>query len=52
MRNRVTAFERVITMAKRDKEGEKNWKENWGGQSHEEQELKEESKRGEVFRHK
>ena len=52
MRNRVVAFERVITMARREKEDAKNWKENWGGKTHEEEELKEESKGGEVFRHK
>jgi hypothetical protein len=28
---RVEKFERVITMAKRDKEGPKNWKETHGG---------------------
>lgn len=31
MRKRVEIFERVINMAKRDKEGPKNWKETHGG---------------------
>lgn len=31
MRNRVNAFENVIKMAKREPEGAKEWKENFGG---------------------
>ena len=31
MRKRVEIFERVMNMAKRDKEGPKNWKETHGG---------------------
>jgi actin related protein 2/3 complex subunit 2 len=52
MRKRVEIFERVINMAKRDKEGPKNWKETHGGISQEERELKEEKKVEEVFVHK
>jgi len=49
MRSRVETFERVINMAKRDKEGPKNWKETHGGISMSERELKEEVKVEEVF---
>ena len=52
MRNRVNAFENVIKMAKREPEGAKEWKENFGGQSHEEQETKKIEKKEEVFVHK
>jgi len=52
MRKRVNAFESVIKMARREPEGAKDWKENFGGQTHEEQELKEEKKKEEVFVHK
>ena len=52
MRKRVEIFERVMNMAKRDKEGPKNWKETHGGISQEERELKEEKKVEEVFVHK
>jgi len=31
MRERVETFERVIQMARREKEGPKNWKETHGG---------------------
>lgn len=31
MRNRVNAFENVIKMAKREPEGAKEWRENFGG---------------------
>ena len=51
MRKRVEIFERVINLAKRDKEGPKNWKETHGGISQEERELKEEKKVEEVFIH-
>lgn len=49
MRKKVELFERVIVMAKRDKEGPKNWKETHGGISEVERELKEEKKVEEVF---
>ena len=49
MRLRVETFERVINMAKRDKEGPKNWKETHGGISQSERDLKEEAKVEEVF---
>ena len=39
MRTRVTAFERVIIQARRDKEPPKNWKENFGGATLASQEL-------------
>lgn len=52
MRKRVEIFERVMNMAKRDKEGPKNWKETHGGISQDERELKEEKKVEEVFVHK
>ena len=51
MRKRVEIFERVINLAKRDKEGPKNWKETHGGISQDERELKEEKKVEEVFIH-
>jgi actin related protein 2/3 complex subunit 2 len=49
MRKKVELFERVIVMAKRDKEGPKNWKETHGGITEVERELKEEKKVEEVF---
>lgn len=52
MRKRVDTFERVINMAKRDKEGPKNWKETHVGVTESERELKEEKKVEEVFVHK
>lgn len=52
MRKRVDTFERVLMMAKRDKEGPKNWKETHGGIQETDRELKEEKKVEEVFVHK
>lgn len=52
MRDRVEKLERVMNMAKRDKEGPKNWRETFGGMTQEERELKEEKKIEEVFVHK
>ena len=49
MRTRVDAFERIIKMAQRDKDGPKNWKETHGGILEEDRELKEEKKVEEVF---
>ena len=47
MRRRVGAFERVIQKARREKEGEKNWKEAYVGESHGDRELKAEEKKAE-----
>lgn len=52
MRDRVETFERVIGMAKRVKEGPKNWKETHGGITESERELKEAEKIEEVYVHK
>ena len=52
MRERVECFERVINMAKRVKEGPKNWKETHGGITEEERELKDKAKIEEVYVHK
>ena len=52
MRERVEKLERVMNMAKRDKDGPKNWKETHGGMTQEERDLKEEKKVEEVFVHK
>ena len=52
MRTRVDAFERVIKKARRDPEGAKNWKERYGGATHEAEEVKEETKTQNVFVHK
>lgn len=52
MRKRVETFERVIYLAKREKEGPKNWRETFGGVTQEERELAEEQKIEEVFQHK
>lgn len=49
MRTRVDAFERIIKMAQRDKDGPKNWKETHGGILEEDRELKEQKKVEEVF---
>lgn len=49
MRTRVEAFERIIKMAQRDKDGPKNWKETHGGMLEEDRELKEQKKVEEVF---
>jgi len=49
MRTRVDAFERIIKMAQRDKDGPKNWKETHGGMLEEDRELKDQKKVEEVF---
>lgn len=51
MRKRVTAFERVITEAKRDKDMPRNWRENFGGVDEADRELEEEEKVEEVYVH-
>jgi len=52
MRRRVEAFEGVIKKARRDPEDAKTWKERYGGQTHEAEERKEETKVEEVFVHR
>ena len=52
MRDRVETFERVISMAKRVKEGPKNWKETHVGITEADRELKEQEKVEEVYVHK
>lgn len=44
MRKKVDQIERVIKLARRDPEGAKTWRENFGGQTHDDRELKEEAK--------